>query len=83
MDVALELGEPSPATVVAATVTRDHDGAATGAPVIARLLDGRHVAAAPADTDAINAASDTDVSAMVGSRIAVEGSPPRYRLAGT
>jgi acetyl-CoA C-acetyltransferase len=82
-DVALELGEPSPATVVAATVTRDHDGAATGAPVIARLLDGRHVAAAPADTDVISAASDTDVSAMVGSRIAVEGSPPRYRLAGT
>ncbi len=71
------------ATVIAATVIRDHDGAATGAPVIARMLDGRHVAAAPADDDVISAAGEQDVPGMVGTRIAVDGSPPRYRLPGT
>ena len=71
------------ATVIAATVIRDHDGAATGAPVIARMLDGRHIAAAPADDDVISAAGEQDVPGMVGTRIAVDGSPPRYRLAGT
>jgi acetyl-CoA C-acetyltransferase len=82
-DVAVEL-EPgaTPATVIAATVIRDHDGAATGAPVIAHLLDGRHVAAAPADADVVSALSDADVPGMVGTQIAVEGNPPRYRLAG-
>ncbi len=73
----------SAATVVAATVIRDHDGAPTGAPVIARMLDGRHLAAAPADDDVISAAGEQDVPGMVGARIAVEGSPPRYRLPGT
>lgn len=83
-DVALELdaAAPTPATVVAATVIPDHEGAATGAPVIARLLDGRHVAAAPADAEVLSAMSDADVAGMVGTPIAVEGSPPRYRLAG-
>jgi acetyl-CoA C-acetyltransferase len=82
-DVALELGSPAtPATVIAATVIRDHDGVATGAPVIARMLDGRHVAAAPADADVLSALSDADVPGMVGTQIAVEGSPARYRLAG-
>ncbi|HEY6624738.1 MAG TPA: hypothetical protein VIX85_12940 [Acidimicrobiales bacterium] len=71
------------ATVIAATVIRDHDGAPTGAPVIARMLDGRHVAAAPADDDVISAAGEQDVPGMVGTRIAVDGSPPRYRLPGT
>jgi acetyl-CoA C-acetyltransferase len=83
-DVVLEL-EPAaatPATVLAATVVRDHEGAATGAPVIARLLDGRHVAAAPADADVLSAMSDADVAGMVGTQVAVEGGPPRYRLAG-
>ena len=69
--------------MIAATVIRDHDGAATGAPVIARMLDGRHVAAAPADDDVISAAGEQDVPGMVGTRIAVDGSPPRYRLPGT
>ncbi len=80
-DVALEVEGPVAATVIAATVIRDHDGAATGAPLIARLLDGRHVAAAPADADVISALSVTDVPGMVGTQIAVEGNPPRYRLA--
>jgi acetyl-CoA C-acetyltransferase len=86
-DVALELESPADpaatsATVLAATVIRDHTGAATGAPVIARMLDGRHVAAAPADADVLSALSDADVPGMVGTQIAVEGSPPRYRQAG-
>jgi hypothetical protein len=80
--VALELESvATPATVIAATVIRDHEGAATGAPVIARLPDGRHVAAGPADSDVVRALSDADVPGMVGTPIAVEGSPPRYRLA--
>jgi acetyl-CoA C-acetyltransferase len=86
-DVALELESPAAAaatsaTVLAATVIRDHTGAATGAPVIGRLPDGRHVAAAPADADVLSALSDADVPGMVGTQIAVEGSPPRYRQAG-
>jgi acetyl-CoA C-acetyltransferase len=83
-DVVLELesAAPTPATVLAATVIRDHEGAATGAPVIARMLDGRHVAAAPADADVLSALSDADVAGMVGTQVAVEGGPPRYRLAG-
>jgi len=80
--LGLESAAPTPAIVLAATVIRDHEGAATGAPVIARMLDGRHVAAAPADADALSALSDADVAGMVGTQIAVEGSPPRYRLAG-
>jgi acetyl-CoA C-acetyltransferase len=96
VDVALEVeaaaeltatpataGAPATATVVAATVIRDHDGGPTGAPVIARMLDGRHVAATPADDDVISAAAEQDVPGMVGTRIAVDGSPPRYRLRGT
>jgi len=82
-DVALELEVPTTATIVAATVIRDHDGAATAAPVIASLPDGRHLAAAPADADVLAAMSDADVPGMVGTQIAVEGGPPRYRLAGT
>jgi hypothetical protein len=81
--VALEVEGPAPATVVAATIHRDHDGSATGAPVIARLLDGRQVAAAPADADVLGAVSEQDVPGMVGTRIAVDGNPPRYRQAGT
>lgn len=83
-EVALELESrtATPATVIAATVIRDHHGAATGAPVIARLLDGRHVAAAPADTDVLSALSEADVPGLVDAQIAVAGSPPRYRLAG-
>ena len=83
-DVALELesSAASSATVIAATVIRDHDGVATGAPVMARMLDGRQVAAAPADAEVLSAMSDSDVPGLVGTQIAVEGGPPRYRLAG-
>jgi acetyl-CoA C-acetyltransferase len=86
VDIALGIDSaagPTTATVVAATVLRDHEGAATGAPVIARMLDGRHIAAAPADDDVISAAGEQDVPGMVGTRIVVDGNPPRYRLAGT
>jgi acetyl-CoA C-acetyltransferase len=86
VDVALGVDAsevPTMATVVAATVLRDQQGATTGAPVIARMLDGRHIAAAPADDDVISAAGEQDVPGMVGTQIVVDGNPPRYRLAGT
>ncbi len=68
-----------PATVEAATVVHDRTEAVSAAPVIARLDDGRRVAAmcaAPAD----ELASLAGVN-LVGQRVAVAGSPPRYRLA--
>jgi acetyl-CoA C-acetyltransferase len=86
VDIALGVDRsegPTTATVVAATVIRDHEGAATGAPVIARMLDGRHITAAPADDDEISAAGEQDVPGMVGTQIVVDGNPPRYRLART
>ena len=76
LDIALGVDSsegPTTATVVAATVLRDHEGAATGAPVIARMLDGRHIAAAPADDDVISAAGEQDVPGMVGKVGAIFG----------
>ena len=72
--------DPTTATVVAVTVIRDHTGASTGAPVIARLPDGRQVATAPADDEVISEVGGRDSPGMVGTTIVVEGGPPRYRL---
>jgi acetyl-CoA C-acetyltransferase len=80
VEVALDVDESTKATVVAATVIRDHDGRATGAPLIARLPDGRHVAAAPADDATTTELGTSDVIGLIGSAVVVEGSPPRYRL---
>jgi hypothetical protein len=71
---------PTDATVVAATVARDHDGAPTAAPLIARLPDGRHVAAAPADDAVTAAVGGLDIPSLVGTSVVVDGGPPRYRL---
>jgi acetyl-CoA C-acetyltransferase len=79
-EMALQVPDPTPATVVAITVVRDHLGASTGAPVIARLPDGRQVAAAPADDEVISEVGERDTPGMVGTTIVVEGEPPRYRL---
>ncbi|HVB94023.1 MAG TPA: hypothetical protein VND67_06875 [Acidimicrobiales bacterium] len=79
-EVALQVPDPTPATVVAITVVRDHLGASTGAPVIARLPDGRQVAAAPVDDEVISEVGGRDTPGMVGTTIVVEGDPPRYRL---
>ncbi|HXW39367.1 MAG TPA: hypothetical protein VEJ44_06710 [Acidimicrobiales bacterium] len=89
-DVAADVDRPTTATVVAATVVRDADsgkdggdgiGAATGAPVFARLPDGRHMALTPADDAVLADVGDRDVTTLVGSELLVEPGVPRYRLA--
>ena len=64
------------AVVVASTVVADRDGSVRAAPVIARLDDGRHIAAAAVDGERPALAGRN----LVGERIAVSGAPPRYRL---
>lgn len=79
-EVALEIGEAMPATVIAATVVRGDDGTPTGAPLIARLPDGRHMALAAADEEAVDEAGTMDVARTVGSTVVVQSGAPRYRL---
>ncbi len=67
----------SPAEVVAATAVMGPGGTVTAAPVIARLPDGRRIAAA-ADPGELPALAGRD---LVGHRIEISGHPPRYRLA--
>ena len=81
VDVAPSLAASETATVVAATVWRDHDGAAAGAPVIVRLADGRHLAASAADDGVLAATGATDVPGLVGAPVVVQAGEPRYRLA--
>jgi acetyl-CoA C-acetyltransferase len=81
LEVALEVDEPTTATVVAATVIRDNQGNPTGAPVIAVLPDGRQMALAPADDQVVAAVGAIDVSDVVGSTLIVEPGEARYRLA--
>jgi acetyl-CoA C-acetyltransferase len=75
------LDEPATATVVAATVWRDNDGAAAGAPVVARLADGRQLALSPADDEVVVAMGDTDMPGLIGGSVVVQAGAPRYRLA--
>jgi acetyl-CoA C-acetyltransferase len=65
------------AVVDASTVIYDRDGSVSGAPVFARLDDGRRVAATadPADLGA----HLTGVS-LVGATVTVSGEPPTYRV---
>jgi hypothetical protein len=81
VEVALEVEAPTEATVVAATVIRDNQGAPTGAPLIVRLPDGRQMAAAPADDDVVATVGQRDVPGLVGSPVVVEAGAARYRLA--
>jgi acetyl-CoA C-acetyltransferase len=67
------------ATVVMATVVAGRDdGVPSAAPVVARLADGRHVAAA-AEPDELPALAGCN---LVGRQVHVSGTPPRYRPAG-
>jgi acetyl-CoA C-acetyltransferase len=66
-----------PAVVVASTVVAGPGGAVSAAPVIARLPDGRQIAAGAAPDELAALAGRN----LVGDRIVVSGSPPRYRLA--
>lgn len=77
---ALEVEASTTAEVVAATVLRDNDGAASGAPMVVRLPDGRHLAAVPGDETELQAVGELDVPGLVGSPVVVEPGLPRYRL---
>jgi acetyl-CoA C-acetyltransferase len=67
-----------PATVVASTVVSGRDGRPSAAPVIARLDDGRQVAAAAEDEELAALAGRN----LVGERILLSGPLPRFRMAG-
>ncbi|MGO9344746.1 MAG: acetyl-CoA acetyltransferase [Acidimicrobiales bacterium] len=76
LPVAHEVPEPGmPATVDASSVQYDGSGEVTGAPVIATLDDGRRVAAAPAESVELTQLEGRN---LVGERVHVAGSPPRY-----
>jgi acetyl-CoA C-acetyltransferase len=79
--VAERLHAPEEAAVVAATVWRDNDGSPAGAPVIARLSDGRQMAVSPADDQVVAAMGDTDMPGFIGATVVVQPGEPRYRLA--
>lgn len=78
--LALSIDERQSADVVAATTWRDNNGTAAGAPVIARLADGRHMAATPADQSVLTTMGALDVCTLPGTAIVVEPGPARYRL---
>ena len=80
-EMAAELDAVESATVVAATVWRDNDGSAAGAPVVARLADGRQMALSPADDEVLAAMGDTDMPGLIGGSVVVQAGAPRYRLA--
>ena len=80
-EMADGLDAPEPATVVAATVWRDNDGTAAGAPVVARLADGRQMALSPADDQVVVAMGGTDMPGLIGGSVVVQAGAPRYRLA--
>jgi hypothetical protein len=65
------------ATVDASTIIYDRHGEITGAPVFARLADGRRIAAnaAPGDLGPHLAGVS-----LVGATIRVTGEPPTYRV---
>jgi acetyl-CoA C-acetyltransferase len=67
-----------PAVVLAATVGSDRGGAVTAAPVIARLGDGRHVAAAADVSELASLAGHN----LVGAPITLHGAPVRYSIPG-
>ncbi len=81
VETALDVDHDTRATVLGATVIRDAEGTATGAPVIARLPDGRQMALAPADDEVTEAMSTQDGPGLVGGSVVVQAGPARYRLA--
>ncbi len=81
VEVASGVADESPAVVVAATVVRDGEGAATAAPMIVRLSDGRQMAVGAADDATVDAVGALDVARLVGTSVIVQAGDPRYRLA--
>jgi acetyl-CoA C-acetyltransferase len=74
--VAVAMEAHDRAEVVASTVVAGPDGAVSAAPVIARLPDGRQIAAAAAPGE-LSALAGRN---LVGDQIEVSGAPPRYRV---
>ncbi len=64
------------AVIVAATAVMGSDGSVIAAPAISRLADGRQMAVAAAPGELAELAGRD----LVGARIEVSGTPPRYRL---
>jgi acetyl-CoA C-acetyltransferase len=81
VEIALEVDQPTVATVVGATVVRDGDGAPQSAPLIATLPDGRRMALAAADQEVLGSIGGIDVPALVGEPVVVQPGAARYRLA--
>lgn len=81
MPMTESLDAPVEASVVAATVWRDNDGSAAGAPVVARLPNGSQMAVSPADDEVVGAMGDTDMPGLIGGSVIVQAGEPRYRLA--
>lgn len=81
METALEVHEATRATVVAATVIWHSGVGVAGAPVVARLPDGRQMALAPADDQVAVAMGELDPIGLVGGAVIVQPGPARYRLA--
>jgi acetyl-CoA C-acetyltransferase len=80
VETALEVERPTAARVVAVTVMRDNDGAASAAPMVVRLPDGRHMALVPADDGELESVGQLDVPGLIGTSVVVDGGAPRYRL---
>jgi acetyl-CoA C-acetyltransferase len=78
LEVAVEA--TGPATVDASTVIYGRDGSVTGAPVFARLPDGRRVVADVHGDDLTDALAGIS---LIGSTVEVSGSPPSYRIGTT
>jgi acetyl-CoA C-acetyltransferase len=76
LDVVGGLDRREEATVEASTVLYDRKGQPVAAPAVATFSDGRRVVAAAAPDELRH----LDGRLIVGTRVAVEGSPPRYRV---
>jgi acetyl-CoA C-acetyltransferase len=64
VEIALEVDQPTVATVVGATVVRDGEGMPQSAPLIATLPDGRQMALAAADHETLGSIARIDVSGL-------------------
>jgi acetyl-CoA C-acetyltransferase len=77
LQVALDVPATGmPATVDASAIHYGGDGVVTGAPLLATLHDGRRVAAAASETVKL---SDLAGLNLVGERVHITGTPPRYQ----
>lgn len=79
VEVIAGLDRREEGTVEASTVLYDRRAGAVAAPAIATLADGRRVVAAAAEDEL----ATLEGQLIVGARVVVEGTPPRYRVLET